>query len=275
MKPAISCIAWSPDDDELAYSYLAQAGLKYVEVVPGRVDIASEQTVNQSSSQYKERVGKKGIQIVAMQALLFGTSNLSIFESDSSRIEMLDHLKKVFLAGGLLGVERYVFGSPKNRIKGELSEESAMTIAAEFFNLAAIEAEKHKGCLCIEANPKEYGGDFILSTEDAAELVSRVGHDSFGLHLDTGGMILADENMKENIKQYSSMIKHFHISVPNLEPIYEFSEISKIEDAVISLKEAEYQGYISLEMKGLPEGRSEEDRLQHVKSGIESLLDIF
>ena len=45
----------------------------------------------------------------------------------------------------------------------------------------------------MEANPPEYGADFVTRAAEAIELVKAVNHPGFRLHLDTGCMTLAND----------------------------------------------------------------------------------
>jgi D-psicose/D-tagatose/L-ribulose 3-epimerase len=275
MKLAVSCIAWEQSDEALVADVIKSEGFEYIEVVPGRVNVAESHALVDRALAYRKFWNERGVSCVAMQALLFGSTNLFLFESEKSRNAMLTHLALVFTAGEILGVKNYVFGSPKNRIKGVLNKAEADDIAVNFFKEAAELAQKHQGCLCIEANPSVYGADYILNTDQAFELVEKVEHPGFGLHIDTGGMLLAEESLVETIGAYAAHIKHFHISAPQLMPIYESDALSKIKDGLIALQKSSYQGYVSLEMSGLGLKVDQQQRVAHVRKGLSCINELI
>ena len=58
-------------------------------------------------------------------------------------------------------------------------------------------AEAAGTTVVMEANPPEYGADFITRAGDAIELVHLVSHPGFRLHLDTGCMTLANDPVRD------------------------------------------------------------------------------
>src|SRR5438552_1722928 len=98
---------------------------------------------------------------------------------------MLEYLSKISWLGGQLGAGPLVFGSPKNRIRGDLTFDEALKIAVPFFRSAAGNAQKNGTILCLEPNPPEYGCDFVTNTREALSVVEQVAHPGFRLHLDS------------------------------------------------------------------------------------------
>src|SRR4029078_117158 len=96
--------------------------------------------------------------------------------------------------GAQLGAHALVFGSPKNRLRRSLEREEANEIAAEFLRELGEHAFAQRMALCIEANPPEYGGDFVTTTAEAVELCEMVDHPGIRLNADLGGMTLAGED---------------------------------------------------------------------------------
>ena len=67
----------------------------------------------------------------------------------------------------------------------------AWAIAVEFFGRWQSRAHAAGTTVVMEANPPEYGADFVTRAGEAIELVQAVNHPGFRLHLDTGCMTLA------------------------------------------------------------------------------------
>ena len=248
MELAVSCIAWEPSEDEAIADLLRSLEVRAVEAVPPRINLAPG-VLSSSASAYRALWESRGIVIPAMQALLFGHPELHLFGEESSRAAMAELLTTVFEAGSKLGTRRYVFGSPKNRLRGELPMADAISRAAAFFRSVAVEAERRGGILCIEANPASYGCDFVMTSAEAQELVSAVGHPGFGLHLDTGGIALVKDDPVSVVRAAGTAIRHFHISAPNLEPIYDHRATLRLSDTLKALRDTGYSGVVSIEMR--------------------------
>ena len=165
MKIAISHIAWSPEEEIEMAHLLSSLGVNAVEVAPGRI----APTVESFRALWEEN----GVKISSMQALLFGKDDLLLFDSSEKRHQMLEYLSDVVEKAERIGASRLVFGSPKNRRRGEKSLESVLPIAVGFFRSLGDIAKKHGVIICIEANPKDYGSDFILTTDRSGGISKR------------------------------------------------------------------------------------------------------
>jgi sugar phosphate isomerase/epimerase len=140
-----------------------------------------------------------------------------------------------------------VFGSPKNRLKGDLSYQQAMEIAVPFFREVGDACAQAGSCLVMEANPEAYGADFCTCMEQAAELVAAVDSAGFRLHVDAGGLALSGEDFAPVLRQSSALLVHAHASQPNLsdwkEPDPVHVKLAKV------LQEIHYEGAIAIEMR--------------------------
>ena len=100
---------------------------------------------------------------------------------------------------------------------------------------------------CLEPLSKKEK-EFITSFEEDGELVKKVNHDNFRLHLTSKVFFNQDLSINSKIKKYRKIIKHVHVGDQNLaEP----GTINKIEHCKIgeALRNINYDGYITLEMK--------------------------
>ena len=252
MHISFSHIAWSPEDESLALPYLKQLGLDAIEVAPQRAFgnplTATEAAVREKADWYREQWFRVG----SMQALLFGTEGLELFGSRESRRRLKETLIAVGRVAGWAGAGPMVFGSPKNRLKGELSHTEAIRQAAELFREVGDACASAGSCLVIEANPEVYGADFCTRLEHAAELVQTVDSPGFGLHVDAGGMALSGETFEPSLRQTAHLVRHVHASQPNLNS---FSQPDPVHDRIASvLHEIGYTGSIAIEMRAQPEG---------------------
>jgi D-psicose/D-tagatose/L-ribulose 3-epimerase len=267
MHISFSHIAWPPEEEANALSVLKEAGLSELEVAPlrafGDPHLATESSVTEKAAWYRER----GFRIGSFQALLFGTEGLELFGTAESRQRMKETLIQIGRVAGWAGAGPMVFGSPKNRLRGELSTAQATKVAAAFFREVGDACAEVGSCVVIEANPEAYGADFCTRLEQAAELVLAAASPGFGLHVDAGGMALSNENFEDTLRQSSGILRHVHASQPNLasfcEPDLVHERIARV------LREIQYTGSIAIEMRAQPEG------IEAVKQAVRSTREIY
>ncbi|MFO0805258.1 MAG: sugar phosphate isomerase/epimerase family protein [Gemmataceae bacterium] len=246
MKLAVSNIAWPREQDEAVAELLNEHGVAGIEVAPTKL-FAKPLDANDSDIAAVRRFwAERGLAIVAAQSLLFGKPELAIFESAGTRAATLEYLGGIVRLCAKLGAGAMVFGSPKNRRAGSLPTDEAMRIAVEFFTRLGESAASAGTCIVMEANPPVYGADFVTRAADAIELVERVNHPGFRLHLDTGCMTLAGDSIADTFARGSKWMKHFHVSEPNLDPP---GTSGKVDHATFASELRNYTGWISLEMR--------------------------
>jgi sugar phosphate isomerase/epimerase len=252
MNLAMSNIAWSPSVDDQVGRVLRDAGVSGVEIAPTKVWPRPLDADPADVEEYRRGWDRRGFPIVALQALLFGQDDLRLFEDgDEGRVRMFRYLEGILELGERLGVKVLVFGSPKARRRENLSIGEAIRIVGGFFRDAGEAAARRGECLCIEANPPEYGADFIVNAKEAINLVRLVDHPGFRLHLDTACMHLAGDDPPASIEVGASILRHFHVSERNLSPVSESR--SPIEHALAAeaLRRVGYGGYVSVEMRAV------------------------
>jgi len=203
---------------------------------------------------------RRGLPIVALQALLFGRSDLSLFGDTPSRQRLFEHLAAIIDLAAGLGARRLVFGSPKQRVRGALGLAEAEAIAIEFFRELWKRAADRGVWLCIEGNPVQYGCDFLVDSQQVIGFVAQVHQRGLGVHLDTGGMKLAGESPASVIAAAGPSWRHVHASEPHLVPLGE----GGVDHAAVAaaLRAVGYAGYVSVEMVQGPAGTSWRERLE-------------
>lgn len=253
MKLAVSNIAWPQELDAEVAALLSRDGVTGLEVAPTKVHPRPLEATPDELRQYREFWESRGIEIVAMQALLFGAPPFRVFGSDADRRELLDYLTGIFRMAHGLGATALVFGSPKNRRRGDLSLDQARDIAIPFFREAGRRAADAGVWLCLEHNPAAYGCDFVTTSAEARDLVLAVETPGFGLHLDSGGLIVENEPCDVlRDPAVGNWWRHFHISDPNLEPVGR--EVGRHPEFGQAIRHSNYGGWVSLEMKTLSAG---------------------
>lgn len=246
MRLAISNIAWPAGADDAVAPLLYAHGVEGVELALTKIWPEPLAATADEIRAYRERWEKRGVRIAALQALLFGKPHLKLFDSESLRRQTLEYLAGIIERAGWLGASALVFGSPKNRQRGERNNEEAWSIAVPFFRELGRIARRHGVSFCIEPNPKDYGCDFVTTVSEGIDLVDAVDEEGFGLHLDTGGMSLARGPPFTSIMAAGQRCRHFHVSEPFLAEIC--SGTVPHEECAAGLRAMAYTGWVSIEM---------------------------
>ncbi len=243
MKLSISNIAWNKEQDEEMYQHLEKSGYQGLEIAPTRIFDQSPYTKQKEAKDFARRLWEKyGLKISSMQSIWFGRVE-SIFGTEEEREQLLEYTKAAAEFAHALECQNMVFGSPKNR---NLPEGADAHSAVEFFHRLGEIAKEQDAVIAMEANPPIYNTNYINDTKAALLLVKQVSHPGFLLNLDAGTMIENGEQINV-IEADTGCIHHVHISEPFLAPI---EERALHRDIFAMLKKAEYQGYVSIEMKG-------------------------
>jgi sugar phosphate isomerase/epimerase len=248
VRLAISNIAWEPNQDDEIARLLRREGVGGVEIAPTKW---RERPLDASSAEvaaYRRAWEDRGLPIVSIQSVLFGRPDLQLFGDARGRAEMLDYLRRTIELSSGLGARSLVFGSPKNRIRGELPVANALDIARSFFAVLGDHAHAHGVNVCIEANPPSYGCDFITTTDEAVALCRSVDHAAIKVNVDLGGMTMSRENVAESVRAAATLIGHVHASEPNLD---QFGAGADHAAAARALEAIGYSGWISIEMRAV------------------------
>jgi D-psicose/D-tagatose/L-ribulose 3-epimerase len=222
MRIAISGIAWDISEDEDVARLLHQFEVDAIDVVPGKYfsepgRVSGDEQLSAVRGWWAER----GIEIVGMQALLFGTTGLNMFGPAEMRESMLQYLSAVIGSGKPLGATRAVFGSPRNRDRSGLSDDQVMEIAVPFFKRLGDVAESCGVMLCLEPTPACYGANFMTTSQETAQVVREVAHPSVRMQLDTGALAINGEDPEVVLQELASLVGHIHASEPKLVPLGE------------------------------------------------------
>jgi D-psicose/D-tagatose/L-ribulose 3-epimerase len=248
MNLAVSSIAWPPEEETEVAEKLRELGVTSVELAPTKIWKDPTKASTEDAVKVVEWWKGYGIDVVAFQSMLFARPDLKLFESEENRAECTQYLKDFIILAGRMGVKRMVFGSPKNRQRGDMRYDDAFVIAKDFFAEIAKTASENNVVFCIEPNAPQYNCDFITNAKEGAELVRAVNHPGFGLHLDIACMALAGDNISESIREYQDLLHHFHISSPMLEQVEARDDADHIAAARM-LHEVNYDETISIEMR--------------------------
>jgi sugar phosphate isomerase/epimerase len=270
VRIAISNIAWRSDEEPAVRGLLAERGIDAVEIAPSMVGPKPAELGAAPLALYRDFWRERGIEIVAMQALLFGRGDLALFGSDAQRDELFEYLARIVRVGGALGARALVFGSPGNRKRGALSLERAAEVAAPLFWRIGGVAVESGSCLCIEPVPPEYGCDWIHSAAQARAFVDLVAHPGFGLHIDAAALQMAGEDASQ-IRASAGKLRHFHASQPQLAPVGPGSAVPHQEFAD-TLRACGGVPAVSIEMRQVEQVAS---NLPHVERALDYVQRVY
>ena len=243
---AVSNIAWEPQEDDTVAKVLRREGVSGVEIAPTKWRARPFDASAVEIAEYRRSWEDRGVRIVSLQSLLFGRPDLQLFGSDAVRAALADYLRRVIDFGASLGAHAMVFGSPKNRLRGALDLRDANEIAAAFFRDLGEHASARGVAFCVEANPPEYGCDFVTTTEEAVDLCAMVDHPGIRVNADLGGMTMAGEDPGASIAAARKFVAHVHASEPHL---VELGAAADHAVAGTALREIGYEGWVSVEMR--------------------------
>lgn len=276
MKLSISNIAWTSQEEVKIANLLQDYGIEGVEIAPGKIGKHPTQLTDPEIDNYKNFWNKHGIQIVAMQSLLFGTKDLELFGTSEQRQDMLEYLKKIIRIGGLLGAKALVFGSPKNRRVNNQEPKFVHEIALDFFDRLGTFAAQHDTVILLEPNGAIYNCDFIMTHHEAIKMAAEVNNPGFSFHVDSAALYLAEES-PDVLQPVVDKIFHVHASEPYLKPISDCTKVQHTELGVL-LHNSDYQGFVSVEMRNVSSEVSKSDptpNLATVKNALEIAKKLY
>jgi len=188
-----------------------------------------------------------GVQIIGLHWLLAKTDGLHLTGADeATRRRTADYLVELARCCRDLGGDILVFGSPaQRRIPAGATREQAADYALDTFRLAAPGIADAGVRLCLEPlSPPE--ADFLNTAAEGQELLDRIGHPNFTLHLDVKAMSTEDAPTPEVIRRNAGRFAHFHANDPNKRgPGFGATDFVPIFRA---LRDAHYDGWVSVEV---------------------------
>lgn len=251
MTLSVSNIAWTTAQDEAALHLLASLGVRHLELAPTRWWPDLSEVGDGQVARARVVWERFGFKVVAFQSLLFGQPSLNVFEP-SAREACRRYLEAVIDLAGRMGVSTLVFGSPKNRMRGILSDTEAFAVAVPFFQAVACRAEAARVRFCFEPNPAAYGADFGCTVQESLSLIEAVDRPAFCLNLDTGALAVNGEDPEESVTLARGRIGHVHASEPLLAafgtPRADHPRVSQ------ALQDVGYDGVVSIEMRSSAAG---------------------
>lgn len=259
MKYSISNLAWGDTPLDHIIPKLVNAGLQGLEIAPTAIwpdlDLVSDQEI----IEFKDYLRGHNLVVSGIQSLLYGHPELQLFDQ-SCWGDLRKHLEKVMKVGGLLGADVAVFGSPKNRVKGDLDPNQAHELARKFLSQLNPCLRENKLVLTLEPNAPEYGADYLTTYEEVVKLSMIINSKNIQPQIDTGCLWMVDKSPEEAYKILRP--HHIHLSTPYLKQVpglFDFNPLFRVASADA------YDGWMVIEMLD-----KDKHGLDHVLCSLES-----
>jgi sugar phosphate isomerase/epimerase len=247
MRYAICNETFEGWEHERVCRYVAGLGYTGLELAPFTLAPRITDVSPERRRELRAQAEEHGVQIIGLHWLLAKTEGLHLTSPEEAvRQRTADYIGELARCCRELGGELMVFGSPaQRRIPAGATKAQALEYAADTFRRAvpAIAAAGIKLCLEPLAPPE---ADFINTCADGLELLARIDHPSFCLHLDVRAMSSESVPITEIIHRHAARTGHFHANDPNKRgPGFGAVDFVPIFRA---LKEIQYPGWVSVEV---------------------------
>jgi len=261
----LSNLAWALGHDAEAMALVAEGGGKGVEVAPTRL-ARWDSLTSVRLAKFNQDCKAAGLQVSSLQAIFYDVPDVALLGETGRFVAMCEHLKRVGDVALALGAHVAVFGAPRSRLKGALSDRDAQQLATERLRTLGDIAAEHALCLGMEALPPYYGCDFLTRPSEVAAMVAACAHPFVQAHLDIACATLAGCDPASAVRESAPV--HFHISEPDLAPLH--NPRCDHVAAAHALREIEYDGWCILEMR-----EDKDDDLAAIREAVAFAIRVY
>ncbi len=247
MKYAICNETFEGWDHERVCRFVGELGYQGLELAPFTLAPRITDVSAEERARLRAAAERHGVTLIGLHWLLAKTQGLQLTSPDAGvRQKTAGYLAELARCCHDLGGSILVFGSPaQRRVPDGASRAQAVDYAVETFARAKTAFEDARVTLCLEPlSPPE--ADFINTTAEALEIIDRLGHPSFALHLDVKAMATESEPAPELIRRHAARTGHFHANDVNRRgPGFGSTDFVPIFRA---LHQSGYAGWVSVEV---------------------------
>ena len=253
MNFAVSNIAWPASQRLASYEVLEKHSIQGLEIAPGLFFEGAEDVFRPEASLLRARLAEtdaRGLRLVSMQSLLFGVAGAALFEDTGALARLEEGIVRAIELAERLDIPNLVFGSPKQRVVPlGMDLHEAQKRAGEIFVRLGDRAVAAGTVIAMEANPKEYGTNFLNRSEDVLDFVTVLDHPGVRMVLDIGATRINGgiDRIPQLIAKTTPVLSHVHISEPFLAPAP--SDASLTAEILSALTAVDYARFVSIEMK--------------------------
>lgn len=227
--------------------YIAGLGYTGLEIAPFTLADRITDVSPDRRRELKQQADDCGVQIIGLHWLLAKTTGLMLTSPEESvRRATATYLVELAKASADLGGDILVFGSPmQRRVPDGKTREQAAEYAVDTYRRAAKAIGDLGVKLCVEPlSPPE--ADFINTADEGMDIIRRVDHPCFRLHLDVKAMSTESSPAHELIRRHADAMYHFHANDPNKRgPGFGDTDFVPIFQA---LRDVHYAGWVSVEV---------------------------
>src|SRR5262249_41231913 len=194
----------------------AELGYTGLEVAPFTLAPRITDVTLAQRHKLREEAEAAGVRIIGLHWLLAKTEGLHLTSPDAQvRQRTADYLVELARACRDMGGDLMVFGSPaQRRIPAGSTRQQAIEHAVDTFQRGLNGIVDAAVRLCLEPlAPAE--ADFIQTAAQACEILDRIKHPNFVLHLDVKAMSSETTPIPELIHTHAFRTGHFHANDAN------------------------------------------------------------
>ncbi len=247
MRYAICNETFEGWDHARVCQFVAEAGYSGLEIAPFTLASRITDVTAERRRELRRQAEAAGLRIIGLHWLLAKTEGLQLTAADEpTRRRTADYLVELARCCRDLDGELMVFGSPaQRRIPAGCTREQALDFATDTFQRAMPGIADTGVKLCLEPlAPPE--ADFINTCDEANELIARINHPLFVLHLDVKAMSAERVPIAELIARHAPRAGHFNANDANRRgPGFGPTDFVPIFRA---LKQSGYDGWVSVEV---------------------------
>jgi len=230
-----------------AFAFAAECGYTGVEIAPFTIATYATEISAQKRAEVRCQADAAGLQVVGLHWLLAKTQGFYLTSPEAAvRRQTADYFGHLARLCAELGGKVMVLGSPQQRnLLPGVSPAQAMDYAAEVIGAALPALEENDVVLAVEPlGPLE--GDFLVTTDEAIDLVQRLGSPHVRLHLDCKAMATESTPIPELIRRHHALLAHFHANDANRQGPG-FGDLDFVP-ILAALGEVDYRGWVSVEV---------------------------
>ena len=242
MKYSISNLAWADTPLDQIIPKLALAGVQGVEIAPTAIWPNLNLLSDQEIVEFKKYLESENLVVSGIQSLLYGHPELQLFDQ-ACWGDLRKHLENVIRIGGLLGADVAVFGSPTNRLRGNLESHHADELAEIFLKQIIPTLHRNEIVLTLEPNAPDYGSDYLTTYEEVLKLSQRIDSKNIKPQIDTGCLWMVDKSPEKAYEMFTP--HHIHLSTPNLGQV---PGNFNFEPLLNMVKQTNFDGWVVIEM---------------------------
>jgi sugar phosphate isomerase/epimerase len=230
-----------------ACRFVKSVGYDGLEIAPFTLATPITDLPRRRRAEIRQQAADAGIDLIGLHWLLAKTDGLYLTSPDPAvRARTSQYLVALAKACCDLGGSLMVFGSPAQRsLLPGVVPDRAFEWAAEVFQSALPAVADSDVTICMEPlSPSET--DFVNTCEQALQLIERVDHPNFVLHLDVKAMATESAPITDLIRHHGKKAGHFHANDPNRRgPGFGDADFVPIFQA---LQDAGYNRWVSVEV---------------------------